>query len=61
LARQRALTSWPRRDRRRRITQMSRPGIQTASSEPAANSLASVLASSRSVFALARRIPVRTG
>jgi hypothetical protein len=46
-----------RRASRRRITQMLRLGIQTASSEPAANSLASVLASSRSVFALAWRMP----
>ena len=52
-ARERALTSWPRRDRRRRITQVARSGIHTASSDPAASSLASVRASSRSVFARA--------
>ena len=57
-ARERALTSWPRRDRRRRITQVARSGIQTASSDPAASSLASVRASSRSVFARAWRMPV---
>jgi hypothetical protein len=36
-------------------------GIHNRSSEPAANSLASVRASSRSVFAAARRIPVSLG
>ena len=60
-ARVRALTSWPRRASRRRITHVARSGIQTASSDPAANSLASVRASSRSVLARAWRIPVSDG
>jgi hypothetical protein len=38
-----------------------RSGIQTASSDPAANNRASVRASSRSVFARAWRIPVSDG
>jgi Transposase, Mutator family len=58
LARARALTSRSRRDNRRRIARDHSSGIQTASSSPAANSLASVPASSRSVLALARPIPV---
>jgi hypothetical protein len=60
-ARERALTSRPRRASRRRITHVPRSGIQTASSDPAASSLASVRASSRSVFARARRMPVSLG
>jgi hypothetical protein len=60
-ARERAQTSWPRRARRRRITQVSRSGIQTASSPPEASSFASVRASRRSVFARAWRIPVSAG
>ena len=51
----------PRRDSRRRITHVARSGIQTASSDPAASSLASVRASRRSVFARAWRIPVSDG
>jgi hypothetical protein len=61
LVRERALTSWPRRDSRRRITQVSRSGTQTGSSSPAASSFASVRASRRSVFARAWRIPVSPG
>ena len=60
-ARERAETSWARRARRRRILQVARSGIQTASSSPEASSLASVRASSRSVFARAERIPVSLG
>jgi hypothetical protein len=61
LARARALTSWLRRCRRRRITRVRRSGIQTPSSSPAASSRASVRASRRSVFAGAPRIPVSVG
>jgi hypothetical protein len=60
-ARVRARTSWLRRDSRRRIARHHSSGSQTASSSPAANSLASVRASSRSVFARARPIPVSCG
>jgi hypothetical protein len=49
----RASTNCERRDSRRRITRVRSSGIQTLSSEPAANSLASVRASRRSVFARA--------
>ena len=60
-ARERARTSCSRRDSRRRITRQRSSGDQTASSSPAANSLASVRASRRSVFARAWRIPVSAG
>ena len=60
-ARVRALTSWPRRASRRRIARVCSSGIQTASSDPAASSFASVRASSRSVFARAWRMPVSRG
>jgi hypothetical protein len=43
------------------MTQVSRSGIQTASSSPEASSFASVRASSRSIFARAWRIPVSAG
>ena len=61
MARLRAHTSCERRDRRRRIIHVHRSGIHTPSSDPAANSLASVLASRRSVFARAWRMPVSVG
>jgi hypothetical protein len=50
-ARPRAHTNWLRRERRRRIIHPASAGIQTPSSDPAANNPASVLASNRSVFA----------
>jgi hypothetical protein len=52
-ARERERTNCSRRASRRRITRQPSSGIQTASSSPAANSRASVRASSRSVFARA--------
>jgi hypothetical protein len=52
-ARDRARTSCSRRASRRRITRQRSSGIHTASSSPAHNNLASVRASSRSVFARA--------
>ena len=52
-ARERERTNCSRRARRRRITRQRSSGDHTASSSPAANSLASVRASSRSVFARA--------
>ena len=61
LARVRARTSWLRRASRRRIARVHSSGIHTASSSPAASSFASVRASSRSVFARARAIPVSCG
>ena len=57
----RARTSCARRASRRRITRVRSSGIHTPSSSPAASSLASVRASSRSVFARAWRIPVSLG
>jgi hypothetical protein len=61
LARVRARTSWLRRASRRRIARVHSSGIPTASSSPAASSLASVRASRRSVFARARLMPVSCG
>jgi len=61
LARVRARTSCSRRDSRRRSTLVRSSGLQTASSSPPHNSLASVRASSRSVLARACRIPVSFG
>ena len=61
LARVRARTSWLRRASRRRIARVHSSGIQTASSSPAASSLASARASKRSVFARARLMPVSCG
>jgi len=52
-SRVRASTSPDRRANRRRITLVRSSGIQTVSSDPAARSRASVLASRRSVFARA--------
>ena len=50
-----------RRANRRRIARVHSSGIHTASSSPAASSLANARASSRSVFARARLIPVSCG
>ena len=61
MARERALTSCARRANRRRITRTRSSGAHTPSSSPAHNNLASVRASSRSVFARAWRIPVSLG
>ena len=61
MARERARTSCPRRDSRRRILAIHSGGIHTASSSPVHNSLASVRASSRSVFARACEMPVSPG
>jgi hypothetical protein len=60
-ARERARTSCARRPNRRRNTRVRSSGTHTASSSPAHNSLASVRASSLSVFARAWRIPVSAG
>jgi hypothetical protein len=60
-ARVRARTSCERRASRRRIALIRSSGIQTASSEPAQSSFASVRASRRSVFARAWRMPVSDG
>jgi hypothetical protein len=61
LARERARTSCSRRAKRRRNLGVHSSGDQTASSSPAASSLASVRASNLSVFARACRIPVSAG
>ena len=61
LTRERALTSCPRRDSRRRMREIHSGGTHTASSSPVHNSLASVRASSRSVFARACEMPVSPG
>lgn len=61
IARVRAHTSWLRRASLRRIARVHSPGIHTASSSPAASSLASVRASKRSNFARARLMPVSWG
>ena len=53
MARVRAATNCARRARRRRITRTGSSGIQTPSSDPAANSLANANASNLSVFARA--------
>jgi hypothetical protein len=60
-ARDRERTSCSRRASRRRSTRQRSSGIHTDSSSPDHNSLASVRASSRSVFARARVIPVSSG
>jgi hypothetical protein len=60
-ARVRARISRSRRDRRRRNIRVSSSGVHTASSSPAHNNLANVLASSGSVFARACVIPVSPG
>ena len=61
LARDRERTSCSRRASRRRRTRQRSSGIQTASSSPRHSRLASVRASSRSVFARALTIPVSSG
>src|SRR5215218_5219961 len=61
LARERACTSCSRRASRRRSTRQRSSGIHTDSSSPDHNSLASVRASSRSLLARARVIPVSSG
>ena len=58
---ERAHTSCWRRARRRRIRATHSGGIHTASSSPVHSSLASVRASSRSVFARACEMPVSPG
>ena len=60
-ARVRERTSWLRCDNRRRIARVHSSGTHTASSSPAASSLASVRASRRSVFARARPTAVSCG
>ena len=60
-ARVRAATNCDRRASRRRIARVRSSGIHTLSNDPAASNLASVRASSRSVFARACRMPVSLG
>ena len=61
LTRERARTSCSRRARRRRMRPIHSGGTHTASSSPVHRSLASVRASSRSVFARAWLMPVSPG